>query len=216
MLRPPSLLLLLLLAAAAVLGGGPALAHPHVWITARSELVYGPGGKLAAVRHHWTFDDAYSAFSVQGLDKSGDGKLSAGELAELAKTNIESLADFGYFTSVKANGVKQALGAPRNESLTYDKGLLTLHYEIPLKEPAPAGRLAVLEVYDPTFFIDFQTADGDAAAKLVGAPAGCAVTITRPKPLPVQGDNALSQDFFAALNASTSLQFSTRTLVACP
>jgi ABC-type uncharacterized transport system substrate-binding protein len=34
----------------------PAFAHPHVWVTMKEELLYGPDGALTGVRHAWTFD----------------------------------------------------------------------------------------------------------------------------------------------------------------
>ena len=34
----------LLVAAAVALGAATAQAHPHVWITAKSELIYAPDG----------------------------------------------------------------------------------------------------------------------------------------------------------------------------
>ena len=75
-----------------------AFAHPHVWVTARSELVYGPEGRMTAVRHAWTFDDMFSSFATQGLDADGDGKLTREELAPLAEVNVTSLAEFKFFT----------------------------------------------------------------------------------------------------------------------
>src|SRR5215204_4000259 len=89
------------LAAAAF--AGPALAHPHVWVTARAEIVYAADGKITGVRHAWTFDKGYSAFLTQGLDVNKDGKVTPDEMQELAKENTESLSEFEYFTSVKAN-----------------------------------------------------------------------------------------------------------------
>ena len=82
----------------------PAVAHPHVWIVARSEVVFDPEGKLIGFRHTWTFDQAYSAFAVAGLDSHGDGKPDPDKLAELAKTNVASLEEWGYFTAAKVNG----------------------------------------------------------------------------------------------------------------
>src|SRR5688500_10749300 len=33
-----------------------ASAHPHVWVTMRSEVIYGPDGTITGIRHAWTFD----------------------------------------------------------------------------------------------------------------------------------------------------------------
>jgi ABC-type uncharacterized transport system substrate-binding protein len=66
--------------ALALLWAAPALAHPHVWVTARAELLYAADGKVTGVRHAWTFDKAYSAYVTQGLDADKDGKLTPEEL----------------------------------------------------------------------------------------------------------------------------------------
>ncbi|WP_208983440.1 DUF1007 family protein [Pannonibacter carbonis] len=76
----------------------PLSAHPHIFVEARSKLVIDASGKAAAVEHVFRFDDAYSAFAIQGFDADGDGQFSRDELAELAKVNIESMEEFGYFT----------------------------------------------------------------------------------------------------------------------
>jgi ABC-type uncharacterized transport system substrate-binding protein len=69
------------LAALALFAAAPANAHPHVWVVARGEIVYGPDGAMQAIRYAWTFDEAFSAFAIQGLDKNNDGKLSRQEHA---------------------------------------------------------------------------------------------------------------------------------------
>ena len=195
----------------------PALAHPHVWVTAEAELVYGPDGKITAVRHRWSFDEAYSAYVTQGLDNNNDGKLTPDELQDLAKTNTESLGEFGYFTFLKASGIKQALDAPREPSMIFENGIATLSFYLPLKKPAP-NRMIALEVYDPTFFVDFTIAAGENAVKLANAPKGCATTIARPKPLDPAQVQRLSEAFFSALTAASNFgaDQSTRVIVACP
>src|SRR4051794_11536504 len=96
----------------------PAAAHPHVWIVARSEVVFDAEGKLTGFRHTWTFDPAYSAFAVTGLDSHGDGKPDPDKLAELAKTNVESLEEWGYFTAAKVNGTSVEFARPAEYSQT--------------------------------------------------------------------------------------------------
>jgi ABC-type uncharacterized transport system substrate-binding protein len=195
----------------------PALAHPHVWVTAKAELVYGPDGKVAAVRHSWTFDPAYSAFVTQGLDKNNDGTLTADELQDLAKVNTESLADFEYFTHLKANGAKQAFDAPQGATMAFENGAATLSFHLPLKKPA-ANKMVALEVYDPTFFVAFAMAEGNDAMKLANAPQGCAMTVSRPKPVEAAQQQRLSEAFFQALTATSDYGAgqSNKVIVACP
>lgn len=207
-----------LLAAAISAMAVPALAHPHVSVTAKAEILYAPDGKVTGVRHAWTFDKAYSSFITQGLDGNKDGTYSPEELQDLAKVNTESLVDFEYFTILKANGAKQAFGSPRDYGMTYADGDATLTYVLPLKAPAAATKMLALEVYDPTFYVAFAMADGPDAVKLAGAPKGCATTITRPKPLDTAQQQNMSEAFFEALTAASNYgtQFANRALVACP
>ncbi len=53
-------------------GAAPATAHPHVWVTVKSELAFTSDGKVAAVVHDWVFDEMYSSFATQGLAKPGN------------------------------------------------------------------------------------------------------------------------------------------------
>ncbi|KMO34077.1 ABC-type uncharacterized transport system, periplasmic component, partial [Methylobacterium tarhaniae] len=169
----------LLLAGALIAAATPALAHPHVWITTRAELDYGPDGTLRAVRHAWTFDPTYSAFAVQGLGQSPTGPVNPAALAALARDNVGNLAEQGYFTLLKVNGRKQDFGTAADPAMTFADGQLTLRFTLPLK--APVAGTASLEVYDPTYFVAFSLADGDGFATLAGAPAGCRATAHRPK-----------------------------------
>jgi ABC-type uncharacterized transport system substrate-binding protein len=195
----------------------PALAHPHVWVTAKAELVYAADGKVAAVRHSWSFDQAYSAFVTQGLDKNNDGKLTSDELQDLAKVNTESLEDFDYFTHMKANGAKQAFDRPKDARMEFENGAATLSFYLPLKKPA-ANKAVALEVYDPSFFVAFGMAEGEDAIRLANAPKGCTATVTRPKPVDAAQQQRLSEAFFQALTAAADYSSSqaNRVIVACP
>src|ERR1700748_362248 len=116
----------LLLAGLVVLGGGVAQAHPHVWITAVSELLYAPDGTLTGVRHAWTFDDMFSTYALQGIETKKKGVYTREELAGLAQTNAESLKEFAYFTFAKADGKREKFEDPIDYFLAFVNGQLTL------------------------------------------------------------------------------------------
>jgi len=205
---------------ALLLGGGAALAHPHVWVTVRAEVVYAPDGRVSSIRHAWSFDEMYSTFLSQGLDKNGDGKFSREELSELAKINVESLSDQNYYTVAKANGKPVAVAPPVDYWLEGDAKRLTLNFTLPLAA-ASAPKIFGLEVYDPSFFVAFAMEEGDAAMAVTGAPKGCATTLTRsksPDAVAAGGSSSLSESFFQALGAGSNAggQFANRLLVACP
>src|SRR5271169_638094 len=106
----------------------PARAHPHVWVTMRSELIYAPDGSVTGVRHAWAFDDMFSAFAVQGLEAKEKDKFTREELAPLAKVNVESLKEYDYFTYATADGKKAPLADPAPDYwLDFNDSVLTLN-----------------------------------------------------------------------------------------
>ena len=93
-------------------GVSSAQAHPHVWIVAKSELIYAPDGAITGVHHAWTFDDMFSSYALQGNETKKKGVYSREELGPLAQTNVESLKEFSYFTFARADGKKEKFQEP--------------------------------------------------------------------------------------------------------
>lgn len=194
----------------------PAAAHPHVWVTARTAFVFD-GDNIAAIRHSWTFDPAYSQYATQGLDINGDGKLDAAELADLASENVAGLNEFDFFSRVKANGKQLSFTKATDSSMTFSEGALTLTFTLPVEPPVPANRALAAEIFDPTYFVSFLFAPGDDAATVIGRADACAISVTRPEQR-LFDDEELSEAFFNALTAASSFgqDFATRAIVACP
>src|SRR5581483_7788275 len=105
----------------------PAQAHPHVWVTMTSQLVYAPNGAVTGIRHSWAFDDMYSAFATEGLAQKKKGVFTREELKPLAEVNVTSLKEFDFFTYAKIDGQKVALADPVDYWLEYKDEVLTLH-----------------------------------------------------------------------------------------
>ncbi len=197
----------------ACLGAGAANAHPHVWIDARSEIVF-KGADFTGVRHAWVFDEAFSTYAVQGLDKDGDGEYSREELAPLAKENVDSLNEFEYFTFGKLSGKELVFDSPRDYWLEFNGKQLTLHFLLPLKAAAPLKQ-AVFEVYDPSYYVEFKFSD-DKAVTLADAPSGCTASIKKPPAPDATAQQKLSEADFNAVDSEFASQFANRAVVACP
>jgi len=208
------LLGLLLLAGVLALGAKEAQAHPHVWITASSELIYAPDGSITGVRHAWTFDDMFSTYALQGLETKVKGVYSREELAPLAQTNVESLKEFNFFTFAKADGKKEKFLEPVDYFLDYKDAALTLHFTLPLKTPVKTKLLA-LEVFDPAYFIDFKFEDKDPI-KLVGAPAACRMKFERPNDGSANAQRLNEQNFASGDNSNYGAMFANKITVECP
>ncbi|SFN69925.1 ABC-type uncharacterized transport system, substrate-binding protein [Bradyrhizobium sp. Ghvi] len=210
-----------LLAAALMLASGAASAHPHVWVDVMSELLYAEDGSVIGVRHAWTFDAAFSANALQGLQKT-DGTYSREELTSLARSQVESFKEKTYFTSVTAD-VKQAFAEPTDCLFEHADNRLTLHFTLPLKAPVKAKHVR-LAIYDRSFFIDFRLAK-EYPLKLVGAPAGCEIWLGhswQARSIGNDRDRELvqeaSEDTFreGGANATVGLLFLVPISVECP
>jgi ABC-type uncharacterized transport system substrate-binding protein len=206
--------------AVATCGGVPdAYAHPHVWASVRSEIIFDANRQIVGVRQAWTFDEMYSAMAVQGLDADGDGAYSEAELKPLTDVNIQSLKEFDYFTFVHVGeGEALPLKPPENASLEYDKSVLTLRFTLPLEKPLGAHSQEVqVDVYDPSFFVAFGFAN-DVPVTLSGpAVKGCTAEVEKPDPETEEGAAALTESFFAQLgpNSNFGSQFAQTVMVKC-
>lgn len=204
-----------MLASSTLLAAGEAAAHPHVWVTMKSDLVYADG-RIVGVRHKWTFDDMFSTYATQGLDTNNDGKLSREELSSLAEVNITSMKDFDYFTRATLNGKAAKFDTPKDYWLEHHDSLLTLTFTLPLAQPSAVARFE-LDIYDPAYFVSFEFDQKDAVA-MVGAPAKCEASIVRPGDAAKSATKRLSESFFTsqAASAEYGAAFANKVSVKCP
>jgi ABC-type uncharacterized transport system substrate-binding protein len=195
---------------------GRAEAHPHVWVTLHSEILYSAEGVMTGVRHAWTFDDMFSAYALQGMPHAKKDEYTRHELAPLAQVNVESLKEYDYFTFARADGRKLNFAEPVDYWLEYKSPALVLHFTLPLKAPASA-KVMQIEVYDPTIFVDFEFAK-EKPVVLSGASPQCALTVDMPhQPTPAE-QLKLSQLDITPLDASSAYGeiFANKMLVRCP
>jgi ABC-type uncharacterized transport system substrate-binding protein len=198
---------------------GPATAHPHVWVTVKSELLYAPDGTLKGVRHAWTFDDMFSTFATQGLEAKKKGEFTREELAPLAKVNVESLKEYDFFTYATESGKKIEFNEPlEGYYLVFDpkQTELTLHFELPLKAPVKTKNVNI-EVYDREYFVDFSLAEKEPI-RLAGAPAQCKLSVGKPQEMGAALSQRLSQLGPDQRDPSLTIgsEFANKIIVTCP
>ena len=206
-------------AAIGLQGMSSAAAHPHVWVTVRTEVLYDEKDAISGFRHKWTFDEYYSSFAVQGLDGNGDGKYDRAELTELAEINIASLKDFGFFTFPKVSDTILERKPPQDYWLEYDGTNLTLFLTLPLTESVQAEKVKefTLGVYDPTFYVDFALAS-ETPITLAGAPEGCKPVVADPDPSASQVSvSGLGEAFFDGLgdDGSEAEKYAKKITISC-
>lgn len=198
------------------LAPGRARAHPHVQVETETQVLHDGQGQVNGLVHVWTFDEMYSSYATQGLDKDGDGKLSREELAELTQINVEHLGEQKFFTVVRHERRFVSFGTVRDAWSEVVGGKLRLHFTVPVATPfRVAGKPLTVEVYDPNYFVAFMPGEGEPL-RLVGAPAGCRLDYTPPRA--AQAAGTLSESFFQALGSNSNFgqQFAGRFTVSCP
>jgi len=196
---------------------GAAEAHPHVWVTVRTHVEF-EGGKVAALVHDWVFDEMYSSFATQGLAPKGQ-LVTRDIFAPLAHENAGSLAEVGYYTTLKLDGKVQEF-APVSEYWMEERPdhLVAFHVRMNLKDPKPIGRFGSLLVADPEFYIDFEFDKPPEGVVFDHAPEGCSNSLTKPKSLEADDKKKLDESFFTNLSPGADFGFkmASRAILACP
>ncbi|MBB3951565.1 DUF1007 family protein [Aureimonas jatrophae] len=170
--------------AALALGLAPtvALAHPHVFVDARMEIVGGTGAELASIRNIWRFDELFSSSVVVDFDKNGNGTLDPDELEAVGETVRGSIAEWSYYTFLTTGGRDVKLAPPATIRGLYDHGQITLFFEMKPAEPVDLARDKVtFSVFDESYFVAFDFPDAQHF-QLLDLPASCRQDFSRPDP----------------------------------
>ena len=178
----------LLLAAAA----SPAFAHPHIFVDAEATVTFDENGRVAAIHNRWAFDEAYSAWAVQGLDVDSNGEVSRAELQELADENMMGLADYGYYTFAGEGAGTLPLSRGSNATIDYVDGKTILNFDLTLAQPYAIGQALEIAVSDPEYYVAITFADSSAVS-LVNPPTNCSVRLQDGQPVP----DALAEQLYA-------------------
>ena len=198
---------------AALLAMHPALAHPHVWVTVETEVVFDANKAITGFKHKWTFDEAYSAFAVDGRDTNGDGKYDREELKELAEVNINTLKEFEYFTYPRYSGLVLDRLPPKDYWLEHHEDKLTLLFTLPLAKPLALAQIKAFSfaVYDSTFYVDFALAK-EKPITLSSAPVGCVPEVKGP------AAQSTSQSLLGSANTPDdgAAQYANSVRILCP
>ncbi len=129
-------------------------AHPHVWITARAELVMD-AGYLEKLKVEWTFDELFTNLLLLDYDRNADRRLSAEESLGVKSGYFDYLVSSGYFTHLSLG--KTAIPVPRVsefEAVINAKGQAVYRFSIPLGQRIDARTPFRFAMYDETFFTD--------------------------------------------------------------
>lgn len=196
----------------------PALAHPHIFIDAKFEVVAAPDDSISELRNVWSFDEVFSSSVLMDFGKAGDQTLNASELKAVGKTVRDSLAQYNYYTNVTSNGKAVPMAKPDTIQADYKDGSLTLTFSLKPEQKTPLKGTTIFGIYDKTLYtaVDFATDDD---MTISGTAFGrCKRKVVRPNPKEVMAENqaALTSMFFNDPKGTDySLLVATRLEVQC-
>jgi len=161
----------------------PVQAHPHSWIDLETALIFDGDGKIEGLWVGWLFDDYYSAFTLEETQPDKFGEYPQEKLNELAETNLKNLAEYNYFSFLRADG-KQLAIKPVTKYKTSVKRRLWMEFTIELETPIdPRSHKIDYAVYDPTFYIEILHAENGDPIRMIGDKAlGCNYKLVKPEP----------------------------------
>lgn len=184
------------LALALLLAPAPALAHPHVFVDSRVELVMD-GDALVAVRLTWTYDEFFSLMLTQeiGLDPEADGVLTEAETSALAASVADWPAEFSGDLVVTADGASVALAPRTDHTVTTEGTRIVETHTRPLAEPVPVGPGVTVENFDPYYYVAYAILP---EVTIAGA-TGCEATVI---PADAAAGQAKVDELYGALDVA--------------
>ncbi|MDB5563430.1 MAG: hypothetical protein JWN11_2848, partial [Hyphomicrobiales bacterium] len=179
--------------AALIAAAAPAFAHPHIFIDAKATVVFNDKGEVSGVRHEWKFDEAYSAWSVQGLDANNDGKITRDETQALADDNMKGLSEYSFYTFAgEGSDQNLKMTAAPNPAIDFDGQRTTLSFGVQFNPPYKIKDTLEVGINDPEYYVAITFADASEVT-MENAPQGCTAGLTPAKQL----DPQLAEQLYA-------------------
>lgn len=195
----------------------PASAHPHIFAEARLDVIVGADTRVTALRHLWRFDELFTSTVLVEFDADNNQELDQSELAEVANTVHDSLADYDYFQFVTDDGEDVAMAPPEQMIADIQDGQLIILFESKPAQPLKLEGKIAFGVYDPTFYTAIEYVE-DGYMAVENLPADCGRTVVRPDPdeAIAQNQDSLTEAFFDPNDpANLSKIFATRLELRC-
>ena len=209
-----SLVLILLL----VLFTAQSKAHPHSWISLKSEFELDTEGRLTSLTQHWEFDVYYSMMAIADMmNNYGDQQKG---LKLLAKDMAKNLKSYQYFSSLKIDNRALDLPEPSETMLNIvekdEQQILKLSMQFKWSLPRPIENKSVsLQVFDPTYYIDMRHYDASQITIRSLNASECETTVQLPDPSDEMIEYALNLDRTQKDTQGLGENFAEQVLIHC-
>lgn len=193
-------------------------AHPHNWITVKSEFLINEKGQLSEVRESWQFDVYFSMITI--ADVLHESRIEPNSLQLLADDMINNMESYQYFSSLKMNNKPVPLGRPHHYELRINtvegKQQLELLMDFKLARPLQLdSRELTWQVFDPTYFIDIRHHDTSQIIITNEQRSDCTTRIEHPNPSSKMADYAMSLDRSQTETEGLGKSFAEKIIIKC-
>lgn len=135
-----------------------SLAHPHIFIDARLELLFDDQGRAIGIRQEWLYDDLFSLLLTEEMqiDDDADGVLTEDERIILRDFVTGWPPGFDGDLVVVRDGQRVALAEPREQDVQMIQGRVLETHLRPFVRPLPVNEAVAIQVYDPGFYTAYD------------------------------------------------------------
>ncbi|MBO6813258.1 MAG: DUF1007 family protein [Rhizobiaceae bacterium] len=191
-----------------LVSGIPANAHPHVFVETSMEIVRNDKGEFSELRQVWRFDELFSSTLVLDFDANGNGELDPDEIEEITTTVKKSIADYDFYTAMRAGEKVIEFYEPDALKGYMEGGQMIMFLAVEPAKPYSFddGPLRI-SASDTSYYVAFNM--DEANIKLVGPDAeACNTTVVHPDFDKLYAENAdtLSEAFFNEQEGVTDLK----------
>ena len=137
--------------------GGPAKAHPHVFVDARTGFIFGADGQLEALCISWTYDEFTTPilFESLNLDQDGDGQFNDTDRAAIIAGETNWYSAYKGDVYLEFAGQDYPLVRPEAAAVTLNNNQVEVSFDLPFSQPIRIETAPVfLRLYDPFFHYD--------------------------------------------------------------
>ena len=171
----------LALALIPLLAAAEARANPDVWVETTLTVAFDDQ-RVSGLAFSWTFDDFYSAHTIQTYDLDGDGTLNSLEVRNLRAETFDPLAPADYFVHIWSGEEQQQVHNAERFAARIEQAQLVYEFSVSLtpRLDPKVGAVAV-SLFDRENFVDFSFSDGHFLLVSGEMTPGCKFRIARGK-----------------------------------